>query len=443
MFTIINIILFILAIKSYIHKKYVATIVAYSFFISNGFIINWGSSIIKPQDFGLLLLLICCVIGRKRDISFFSIKHSPFAFVVALFLLFFLTSFIYSYVLEVDSLKNILAVIRAYFSFAIYFVIRKVPYDKLIKSFMIIGKLVVLSSILFCMQYITHIPFLDTYIAETTEFYRMQVTPPFLQVLFLFLLFYGQNIKKRYLILILIFCVMILSKNRTPIYALCLQVIIFIVFSQNAKHKIPIILLSIFAVPVITSMMESRDDGDGDNFLSLKETWTYVKGGDYESLSRVSTFMFRIALCAERADYIASHPENLILGVGAMHEESKNNKFMFKVGTNYTASDGSTYKGQLQTGDTSWGPIIIRYGLLGIIVTLGMLIYSICIFFKNRKNKVAMFGYIYILGILVMSISSASAFTYVSLFIYSLLFAVFERNKNLLISSKFSLMSIK
>ena len=175
-------------------------------------------------------------------------------------------------------------------------------------------------------------------------------------------------------------------------------------------------------------------------FLSFKETWNYIRNGNYDTLSHASTFMFRIALCAERVDYILKHPDNLIMGVGAMHEESKNNKFTFMVGTNYKASDGSNYKGQLQTGDTSWGPIIIRYGLCGVIITLGTLIYSICVFFKNKKNKVAMFGCIYMIGVLVVSVSEASAFTYVSLFTYSMLFYLFEKEStgksHLLINSK-------
>ena len=431
MFTIINIVLFILGLKSFIQKKYVATIVAYTFFVTNGFIINFGSSIIKSQDFGLLLLLLCCIMGRARDSRFFSIKSTPFAPVVILFLLFFSISFVYSLILEVDTLKNILAVLRVYFSIAIYFVIRQVPYDKFIKSLLIIGKLVIISSLLFCLQYITHMPLLNTYVPDTTEYYRMQVTPPFLQILIIFILFYGQKIKKRYLIIVLLFSVMIISKNRTPMYALCLQIILFIIFSQNAKHKIPIILISISALPLIISMMESRDEGKGDNFLSFKETWNYIREGNYETLSRTSTFMFRIALCAERVDYILKHPDNLIMGVGAMHEESKNNKFTFMVGTNYRASDGSYYKGQLQTGDTSWGPIIIRYGLCGVIITLGVLIYSICVFFKNRNTKIAMFGYIYMVGVLVVSISEASAFTYVSLFTYSMLFYIFEQKQKI------------
>lgn len=426
MAVIIYLVVLLLGVKSYLKQRYVGSVVSYAFLVTNGFIINWGSLPVKGPDMGLFLLIICCFIGYKRNRDFFNVKKSVFGRQVAIFLLFFFVVFLYSLILQVDSLKNILAVLRVFFSLAVYFFIRTIPYHYLKRSCLIIGKIVVLVSILFVLQYITHIPLVNTYVAESTDNYRMQVIPPFLQVLILFLIFYGQRVKMRFLFLILLLSVLIISQNRTPIYGMILQVIIYFCLSRNIKQKFGIIAISVFALPFISTMIEERDDGR-ENFMSVSEVISHIERKDFLSISTSSTFMFRIALCAERADYLIQNPEKLLLGVGAMHENSNNNNFKFSVGTPYMDSKGNTYRGQLQTGDTTWGPIIIRYGLLGVCVTFGFLLIAFLKFYRKRELKMGMFGFIYMIGIIFTSISQYQTFTYEFLFLYALMFNLFER----------------
>lgn len=431
MSTVIFLLVFVLGINSYLKQKYVGSVIAYAFLVTNGFIINFfGSPAIKGGDLGLLLLAIFCVVGRIRNKKFFSVKGFTFAPIVATFLAFFFFEFIYSCILGVDTLKNIVAVLRQYFSIAIYFAFRVVPINKLILSCRYILKLVILASVLFVLQYVTHIPLVNTFIGESNTDYRMSVIPPFLMVATLFILFYGQKIKHRYIILCLFLCVMLISQNRTPLYGMLLQIAAFVALAKNYKHRFAVILVAAIATPFVSSMLEYRQEKDNRaSFMSYNETIKHVRDGDFATMAASSNFMFRIALCAERADYIINNPDKLLLGVGAMHEESKNNNFNFIVGTRYRGANGDIFKGQLQSGDTTWGTIIIRYGLIGVSTTLFFLLYAIWNFYKNKQYNISMLGFVCLIGILVTSISQYQTFTYEYLFLYAILFLLFEKTK--------------
>lgn len=410
--TILNVVLLLYAFIQYNKGRYAWPLFILTFFASNAFIINIGEPVIKYTDFGLLLLFGCCVLGRLRDSSFFKIKKDSGAKIALFFVLFFIFELIYSYLFKIDTIGNILSVVRMYLYALTYFVFRKAPTKDLKKGIILIFKAVVLASSLFVIQYITHLPLTASYISETNlqeGNYRMQSTPPFTSLILLSLLFYVKKVHWRWGIMALIFVLMLISQNRTPLIALFLEIGMFVLFAKRVKHKFSVLMVALCAFPFLNSLLESRSS-DENSVLDIS-VLSYLGDGNYVGLARQNSFMFRIALIAERADYLLKKPNLLLQGVGAMHEDTAQKKFDFLVGTGgYDEVKHCDVKSQLDSIDVVWGPLLIRYGFLGLALHLFVVIWMIISFYKKRSNPIMMLGFLTYVAAIAQSFSSGGLF---------------------------------
>ena len=241
--TIISICLLLAALIQYNKGNYAWPLFILIFFASDAFIINFGATPIKYKDFCILFLLGCSFIGFQKNTSFFSIKRLSGAKISALFLIFFIFEFLYAYLTDIDTIGNILAVSRDYLYALTYFVFRKSPIEELQKGIRLIFKGVILACVFFVVQYFTHFQLVNTFISETNMLegnYRMQSTPPFIDFILLTALFYLRKMRGRWLVIILVFGVFMISQNRTPILALFMEIGLFVLFAKRTKYKIPI-----------------------------------------------------------------------------------------------------------------------------------------------------------------------------------------------------------
>ena len=411
--TIISICLLLAALILYNKGKYAWPLFILIFFASDAFIINLGEAPVKYKDYGILLLFGCCCIGFLRNSSFFSIKGLSGAKISALFLVFFVFEFLYAYLTNVDTIGNILAVSRDYLYALTYFVFRKSPVEELQKGIRLIFKGVVLSCILFVTQYFTHLELINTFISETNMLagnYRMQSTPPFMDLILLTVLFYLRKMKGRWLVIVLMFGIFLISQNRTPIIGLFLQIGLFVLLAKKTKYKIPIIIAAMVAFPFVNSLLASRSSEEGGTSNMDVPVFTYISQGDYQGLSTQSTFMFRIALIAERVDYLLSNPEELPFGVGPMHEDTAQKYFNFRIGTANLSSDGEVRICQLDSIDTVWGPLLIRYGFVGFILHVSVVIWMIFAYYKRRVNPIMMLGFLTYVAAFAQSFSAGGMF---------------------------------
>lgn len=411
--TIISICLLLAALILYNKGKYAWPLFILIFFASDAFIINLGEAPVKYKDYGILLLFGCCCIGFLRNSSFFSIKGLSGAKISALFLVFFVFEFLYAYLTNVDTIGNILAVSRDYLYALTYFVFRKSPVEEFKKGIRLIFKGVILACILFVTQYFTHLELTNSYISETNMLsgnYRMQSTPPFMDLALLTILFYLRKMKKRWLVIVLLFGVFLISQNRTPIIALFLEIGLFILFARRTKYKIPIMIAAMVAFPFVNSLLSSRSSEEGGVSNMEVPVFTYISQGDFQGLASQSTFMFRIALIAERADYLISNPEKLLLGVGPMHEDTAQKHFNFRIGTANIDSHNQAIISQLDSIDTVWGPILIRYGFIGLILHISAVVWMILAYYKKRENPIMMLGFLTYVAAIAQSFSAGGLF---------------------------------
>lgn len=411
--TIISICLLLAALILYNKGKYAWPLFILIFFASDAFIINLGEAPVKYKDYGILLLFGCCCIGFLRNSSFFSIKGLSGAKISALFLVFFVFEFLYAYLTNVDTIGNILAVSRDYLYALTYFVFRKSPVEEFKKGIRLIFKGVILACILFVTQYFTHLELTNSYISETNMLsgnYRMQSTPPFIAIVLLTVLFYLRKMRGRWMLIVLLFGVFLISQNRTPIIALFLEIGLFILFARRTKYKIPIMIAAMVAFPSVNSLLASRSEQEGGTNNMEVPVLTYISQGDYQGLSTQSTFMFRIALIAERADYLLSNPEKMFFGVGPMHEDTAQKHFNFRIGT-ATVDENNQYRTfQLDSIDTVWGPLLIRYGFIGLILHISIVVWMIFAFYKRRENPIMMLGFLTYVAAIAQSFSAGGMF---------------------------------
>ncbi len=438
--TIISICLLLVALIQYNKGKYAWPLFILIFFASNAFILNLGTPLLKYKDFGILLLLGCSFIGLLRNSSFFSIKRLSGAKISVLFLVFFVVEFLYAYLANIDTVANILAVSRDYLYALTYFVFRKSSVEELQKGGRLIFKGVILSCIVFVIQYFTHLQLTNSYVSESNLLsgnYRMQSTPPFITLILLTVLFYLRNMRMRWVILILLFGILMISQNRTPLLGLFLEIGLFVLFARKTKYKMPIMIAAMVAFPFVNSLLASRSSEEGQISNSEVPILTYISQGNFKGLAAQSTFMFRVALIAERADYLFSNPEKIFLGVGAMHEDTAQKKFNFIVGTAEEDERGQIKINQLNSIDTVWGPILIRYGFVGLLLHLSVIIWMILAYYKKRENPIMMLGFLTYVSSLAQSISSGGMFLLMGittmmgfLIIYDRRISLFLNNKN-------------
>ena len=429
--TIISICLLLAALIQYNKGKYAWPLFILIFFASNAFIINLGEAPVKYKDYGILLLFGCCCIGFLRNSSFFSIKGLSGAKISALFLVFFVFEFLYAYLTNVDTIGNILAVSRDYLYALTYFVFRKSPVEELQKGIRLIFKGVILACILFVTQYFTHLELTNSYVAETNILagnYRMQSTPPFIDLILLTVLLYLRKMRGKLMVIVLLFGIFLISQNRTPIIALFLEIGLFILFARRTKYKLPIMIAAMVAFPFVNSLLSSRSSEEGGVSNMEVPVFTYISQGDFQGLASQSTFMFRIALIAERADYLISNPEKLLLGIGPMHEDTAQKHFNFRIGTANIDSHNQARISQLDSIDTVWGPILIRYGFIGLILHISAVVWMILAYYKKRENPIMMLGFLTYVAAIAQSFSSGGLFLLQGILTMMGFLIIYDRN---------------
>lgn len=423
--TIISICLLLAALIQYNKGKDAWPLFILIFFASDAFIINLGEAPIKYRDFGILLLLACCFLGYLRNSSFFSIKGLSGAKISALFLTFFVFEFLYAYLTNVDTIGNILAVSRDYMYALTYFVFRKSSVEDIQKGIRLIFKGVILACILFVTQYITHLELTNSYVSDN---YRMQSTPPFIALTLLTVLFYQRRMKVRWLVIILMFSIFMISQNRTPLLALFLEIGLFVLLARKNRYKLPIMIAAMVAFPFVNSLLASRSEQEGGTNNMDVPVFTYISQGDYQGLATQSTFMFRIALIAERADYLLSNPEIMLFGVGPMHEDTAQKHFNFRIGTSNIDSNNQISVSQLNSIDTVWGPLLIRYGFIGLILHISAVVWMILAYYKKRENPIMMLGFLTYVAALAQSFSSGSLFSLLGLLTIMGFLIIYDRD---------------
>lgn len=376
---IIPFIVFLVTILSYLKKKDEWFLVGLLFFTTSGYLLVPASAFVgKPIDYISIITLFICFIERRNNSLFFSTRKDPIAKVIICILIWHVFSFINTILNNIEYPLYALKVERNNFIWLLYFYLRKIDTDSVKKSFKILLYISVFDGIFYYLQLIGITGIINggaDELFEGGEVARYRNVPPFYSTFILLAILSKSKGKLKYLIIVFFSGMLLMNQGRGTVLSLGIILITYSLLKNKAKNYISLIIIGSIAYLVLAPMFEYRAKQARSGKSTYEQIYDVISSGNIYNIDKEeSSFAFRIAMLAERIQYFNKNPQYYMTGVGSIHEESPNcyHRFHFYIGTMNT----QFYYGfcQIESGDITWVPLLIRYGIIGVIIYLMLLL---------------------------------------------------------------------
>lgn len=350
------------------------------------FMLDSTGSIIRGSDlcFCVNAVLLPVALMRRRKEN---TKNKIIDRFVKLFLFFTLFQFFYTIYIGADGVFNAFKVLRtplmllAFYSFSI------VPIEIYKRFLKIMLWITLFQGVLFLLQFLGINFLAGRYDEDIFSFAFALNVPTFIFFYIFYCLDTEYTRKTQYVWFFFFIVIILLTFVRGWIISVLLGLVLYVVMLRGLKKSKFLILSLLLVVPIMVSVIETKTTVKDSQHSSINEISNLFTGHENikDAAMTGGTLTFRVAMLIERIDYLVQNPKYLFLGVGAIHEDSPNcyNRFDFKIGTN----NEDKYYGRclIDSGDITWVPIVLRYGMIGTIIYL-------CIPFlliklaRNRKD---------------------------------------------------------
>ncbi|MCP9612861.1 hypothetical protein [Coprobacter tertius] len=418
------ILILILSLIWFLTGKKVPAVIAFFFFVTDGFQIvpfsffSFFGIDIKPTDYALLLFALILII------YFFihklpSVKQRILPQFTYLFIGYVIIGTLISRYSYGISWNDIIRTSRPFillFSPVLFYFLDKEEIEKIKK---ILFKITLFLCSLFILQVILDIPLLNGYAGGYDNPFLGITIPRYYNIPFLlpYFIYYGiyQNEystrKQKYFILFLLFAPIILSLHRNLIMTLIfIGLINFYLDNKNKSKKFKNTIIAIIVcIPfsgILIDSMNSRGTGSDIKHILAGDFSAYANPEEFEN----ATLFFRMSMLYERAHFIFERPMTTLFGLGYMHENSQytQNHFDFKLGIRDETTNNIL---QIDTSDIAWAPLLIRLGIVGIVIYM-LYYFTLLNYFRKLKNtKIKITGRSYLLLIFFTSIANVYLFT--------------------------------
>lgn len=393
-------------------KRYLSVVISY-FLLTDWFglftLITGGVSLIKNTDFFILYMFLLFGLSvQKGDLSF---KNDKYSRVLLWFALFHLGIFLMTVLLGFDSFKFAVQDSRALFIYLIYFPLRRMDNDDIIKAFKSIFVIEIFIGINYLLQ------FVGIFILKSYDTIRLEggmvrytnVAPWFLFYLII-LIITKQQIRYKYLILFFLSLMLILPMSRMRIVFFCLVILYYFLFIKRDYKNIVKIIVSFSLIALLFSdFLLARVVSNDTNNVSMFDDIENAMEGRYSNYDPESsgTLGFRLAMLFERVKFMYDNSNYALLGVGFRHEESPNcyDNFYFNLGTH---SEGLPHlKEEIHSVDINWVRILMQMGYVGVIIYICFMYYLIKTLYKNKNDTICSAGLLYVILFSFGSITEA------------------------------------
>ena len=300
--------------------------------------------------------------------KFNRIKKDKIARFILLFYIFFILHSFFTIVLSIDSARYATALLRTHYSpFLLYFVLMNLGKHDSIKTLHILFIICVIHSFLYILQFMG----IDLFQGEFEVRDVVRRGMPYYGCLFFFYAFSIRG-NKKWLLACLILVPFLGGSARGVIVSIFFACVLYyrgVVF-KSLKNFVLAGILGIGLIVVYNLVLSDNFTrrgrsgfvGDVTGAFNWENVVDYSNSG---SIEENGTFVFRIALLAERIIYLINNPGYIPFGCGSIEEVSPNNHMYFLIGTyNESTRYGRT---MIETNDILWPPYIIRYGICGIL----------------------------------------------------------------------------
>jgi len=367
--------LFIISLAFYFYGKRVLALMSIIFIATNCFgFISVDRYILSPTDAILAAVLLISFFEWKHNCRYFCVKGDSVGKVIMIILVFLAFQFLRTVLLGLDSLIFAFKTVRIQGILLLYFFCRTLSRREYASVFKLTLLFSVIQGIFYYLQPLGLNVLQGVNNDIVAEEHRYANCPVFAP--YFILCFWGWNRSKfinNIIWLLFFFGMIIMAQTRGVIIALGICILIAAIYSENKKKIIStifvLLLFLIFAIPVFKARSEGGVGvvADIGNIMSASQD-----GIDLTMKSQSGSMAFRILMLLERGTYLIDNPTYAPLGVGAIHEASPANRFDFVFGTsNELYSSG---KCQIDSGDITWVPIMLRYGFLGLVFFFSLLV---------------------------------------------------------------------
>lgn len=383
--TIIYLVLTLIAILCYLKKKHLSFLLCYVALMTDLFMLDTIGSSLRGSDlcfFMNFVLLPVAIKRRNRE----RINDKMINRIIKLFIGFIIFEFFYTILIGADTVGYALKVIRIPLMFLVYYPFSTIPLECYKRFLKIMLWITVLQGVLFLLQFIGINLLAGRFDNESFAFSFALNIPTLLYFYTLFCLDAKYVQKYKYLLLAFFLVILLLTFVRALIISVLLSIVIYIVMVRGLKRSMTIIIAMLVVAPIALNVMEKKSSVSGSGHSTTEELKLLFSGIDNLRYlaDDAGSSVFRLAMLIERCDYLVSNPEYLLFGVGAIHEDSPNcyNRFTFSLGTR---NEGRYWgKCLIESGDITWVPITLRYGLVGVVIHISIILLIVRL---ARKRK--------------------------------------------------------
>lgn len=416
-------------------------VIAFFFLVSDGF--NFlsqksfsGFPINKVSDYAIffLIAIILLFILNKKNI----IKPATESFKWIYVLFGYLTIiFMVTVMIGAEYYNYSLQTWRKYILFLSFIILQPLSTKDLQWVFKCIIGITMFTTFLFVLQPITHIQFLarDT-MAEITSnnaFSMRYRNIPYLT--YFCLIYYSINVRfykiKDVFLLLLCLSALVITQHRGIILGYAFCIVLYLLYKRKASQVIAYgIIGSIMLFISGSFILERFNEADTANDFTTLINMDFKNVNAYKEISGEGTLTFRIALFLERAEYLVTHPKNLMTGIGMRHEDSPKtgNDFSFLIGS-AKYSNGFWIPMQLTSGDLVWLDPFFKFGLIGLGLYIWITILFAKFYYVNKGKSLfhdsALFFY---LLLIIISLKNDILFDKSCLFMIFLTTMIILRN---------------
>lgn len=375
----IAILVLILCLYWYVQKKYSLFIWGLSILLSNLYYFLPSNPIFNYA--ATALVVIICGMELLRDRNFFYYKNDKIAKVVFLLVSLFTINSIITIIFGLETAVSALKVLYNNLFFISYFIFRKIEVKDWERSLRYILPCSVIGGLFYYLQFVG-INVLSGIVQEDAfgnVSHRYMNFPSFTYMFLFYFLF--ANIKHKYILLAFFIPFIILPMSRGAMLGFILAVFCFLYIKKKLtksllKIAVPIVIAFFIFQPLIENRFvgESNKVSFGDEIANILTWKSYT---DFNSMDS-DTYSFRIALIWERLDYMFSHPQTILLGIGSINENTDacRSRFNFQIGSWHIDEKEGNFIGQINSTDVAFMTHFFRYGILYLIFIFQFIFFS-------------------------------------------------------------------
>ena len=354
----------------------------------------------QPKDLALVLaVLIIIVVYFRYPKRVYSTEFRRLTRYVLFFLAYIVLTIIFDFLLNGIDLWSVLRTSRHWLMLLMLIPLIRIPYSQLEKVLRTLFFITIAVSAIIVFEYLSgHYYFTR----EAYESYSgvslvtrgsLPSTYALLYVLLLSMGYGSRNKIVRYGLIALLSFSLLLSATKSIALGLFLGFVILVSLkSKSVGGAIGrILLVTTLTLGVVSILPDLRQ-----RLIIGQQSLGKVDDG---------SMTFRWLLTQERFHYIAQKPETLVFGIGNVTEDHF--KGTFQIG--HIDSEGEM--AMLDTGDIAWALALLRLGLLGTVLWVGLSLVFVWCFHKRKEEfySIPLISFL-LLNLLVLSLAGTTSY---------------------------------